>query len=243
MFTFSQKQFQNLNSIILASLLPKMKINRHTPRDVIFRPIELGGFNIKSIQQMMLLRKLDLFSQIYRSRHPTQRLLTITIQQLQIEWGQGTTVLSTKYPDDCYLTNTWITEIWKECYEANIKIIIPEIIVHPLARNNDSYLMEKFENYFTREELRLINYCRLYLRVTTTSDITNIKGNLFKQNFTQEYIPQKRKNSWPHIPYPPSKEWNLWKTALRWAFHSETGPLPPLGPWKLIKHQIKHNSI
>jgi hypothetical protein len=59
------------------------------------------------------------------------------------------------------------------------QIEVDESFIPPVQREHDEYLMDiaLTSNEFTKSELRLINYCRLYIQSVTVSDITTAQGD------------------------------------------------------------------
>ena len=59
-----------------------------------------------------------------------------------------------------------------------IKLEVTDAQLVPLSRENDRYLMDDFQqlHIFDDAELSDINICRIFLQVTTLSDITDGSG-------------------------------------------------------------------
>ena len=83
----------------------------------------------------------------------------------------------------------------------------------------------------------------MYLHTITFSNITNTYGDLFKKTCTLNLTPQRSSMTCPKIPNPPKSAWNLWRRALRWAYHSDTSPIKELGSWFPNSSQILHETL
>ena len=92
--------------------------------------------------------------------------------------GTGTSILqdvTTRLP---HLETKWIPAVRGFLKSIRARIELEEDYVPPTQRKRDSYIMDyvtkspKFKDW----EVRLINYCRLYLQCTTVSDITSADG-------------------------------------------------------------------
>ena len=105
-----------------------------------------------------------------------------------------------------------------------------------LLRTNDSFLMNRFHDAGYKEaELAQINRCRMFLRVTTVSDIATCDGCSILQSALQgQRNPfQPDWYLWPQQGPPTKANWKLWIAALTRTLVS---PQPralgvPLGRW------------
>jgi hypothetical protein len=118
-----------------------------------------------------------------------------------------------------------------------------------LQRMYDIHLMDMIQNsqQFTASEVRHLNYCRLFLKAITLSDITHTTGtrldgskldgapSIYSSSRIGKSINQERLSD---------KEWKLWRRAsLLWS--DENGTLhEPLGPWILHpkEQHMRHQS-
>ena len=118
----------------------------------------------------------------------------------------------------------------------SLQINTPEI--PPLQRMYDVHLMDMIlnSNNFKAAEIRRLNYCRLFLKASTLSDLTHITGlrldysklegnpSLYSSITHGNHIYQER---------PSENDWKLWRKAnLIWS--DTNGKLfEALGPWIL----------
>ena len=72
-----------------------------------------------------------------------------------------------------YLESRWISSLRNFLRQINATILLDNPKTVPPEREGDIYIMEAAirSKAFTPKALRIINYCRLYLHVTTLSDI------------------------------------------------------------------------
>jgi hypothetical protein len=88
----------------------------------------------------------------------------------------------------------------------------------PLIRDNDKYIMEEFYRSGQRgQALFRLNCCRMYLQVTTVSDITTGDGYYITQYAWMGQFDhhQTSRYEWPRQPRPT--DWSLWRSALNKA--------------------------
>ena len=98
--------------------------------------------------------------------------------------------------------------------------------------------MEKFAAFgYARYQLRQLNQCRVFLRVTSISDLCNGNGDAIMRHFTitQPYNPLASYSSlkWPEHGQPSESAWTLWRHALCKCLSCNTQYIlrQPLGHW------------
>ena len=90
-----------------------------------------------------------------------------------------------------------------------------------LRRVNDAFLMEIFLHHgFAKFQLWQLNQCRIFLRVSTVSDITSGNGHYVLPHFLSvenPHNPMAESNSlkWPEQGNPSSAAWILWRKAIK----------------------------
>ena len=102
------------------------------------------------------------------------------------------------------------------------------------SRQGDVFLMEAFAAQgFSKNQLIILNRCRLYLQVMTTADIMNGFGNRFTLTFKCQKDHQRHNNfKWPFQPAPSTRMKKFWRKALRKTFGLAAGIMDhKLGPW------------
>eukprot|EP00978_Attheya_sp_CCMP212_P043275 scaffold279589_cov64-Attheya_sp.AAC.1 len=80
-----------------------------------------------------------------------------------------------------------------------------------------------------------LNYCRLYLRVTTLSDITTSDGTQIKEDILTGFRDLSQSidsKDWPHQEKPDKATWTKWEKMIREVFcNFSTYLKKPLGKW------------
>ena len=132
---------------------------------------------------------------------------------------------------DCWIKFTWE-------FASKYDILIDEAAMRNLIlrRRYDTYLMESIVNLhcYSNSELQYINKCRIFLQVTTLSDITTTCGRVFSHSAYHctfdSTIPHHY--DWPIQPRPYGYTRMLWKQATKRAFPRQGFVLTqPLGSW------------
>jgi hypothetical protein len=77
--TFTEAECHTIQSPTLMALLPKIQLNRHTARSIVFGSIRYGGLGIKSQYSIQSLGQLTLFVGHGRAQDKTSHLLSISL--------------------------------------------------------------------------------------------------------------------------------------------------------------------
>jgi len=108
-----------------------------------------------------------------------------------------------------------------------------------LSRVGDMPLMDYFISKGLPDRImRILNRCRLYLRVLTLSDITSADGTYILPSAKRgEEAPYRKSDLiWPMQGKPAQSDWNIWAQEL--SSLEEKGSLwKPLGAWLSRTHQ------
>ena len=112
-----------------------------------------------------------------------------------------------------------------------------------LLRKHDVSIMRAImdKTSYSMDELKLINYCRIYLQVLTLTDITEGNGSRITTNAAEGIRDYSRISTWkwPNIPYPPARAWAQWRGAIKTTFLVQDSRYlqQPLGKWINEPHQ------
>ena len=248
---FTPNQCQQLNSAINRVLLPKMKINRHMPLAVIYSPLRLGGLNWPSFQVKQDCDSILTLIKHLRHDEIMANDIKVALSAWQLASGLCTPFLETVTPTLPYLGDGWLPHMRNRLAAMEGTIWIEDQWCPQLQRSGDQAIMSAFMSIpgITKSILQSANYVRLYLRVITLSDLTNIQGT---------HIPSAHLNGewrcssnlhWPDIPKPPRKLFALFRsllckaTAQRTRSLHMTTPLyldKALGGWVSAQRHVKH---
>ena len=86
--------------------------------------------------------------------------------------------------------------------------------------------------------MQILNTCRLYLQVTTLSDIVSGDGYYILEHIFQRRNPLQSYSSikWPNQGLPNDRAWNKWNAAIRQCFPTNRHRclLEPLDKWREV---------
>jgi len=234
--SFTEKQCRHIQAPVLAAVLPRLHLNRHTPRVVLFAGPRYGGLGLSADLGIGHLQYL--VGHIKMGDEVGQLLLSsITHTQLQV--GSVTPFFKLAYPRYVkWIDSTWIMDVWKFTNQAKVVIDVEKHWLPCLPCKHDAALIDLALTFnLNADQLKSINLCRLYLQVITVSDITNATGDRLLASAMAGFRDNQRTSTllWPDIPQPPSSHWNTWRVFLQF-FSRGSNLKQALGPWENRPH-------
>ena len=220
--------------------LPKMGCNRNLPRVYRYAPIEVQGLGLPHIYTMQGVAHIKTVLGKMSKDHRTTTLLIAQLEYLALEMGNMNNIFSLDYATwKPFTSNTWMTSTWEFCSKYHIYLDGPRVISHP-QRENDGLIMEKileYRQHFTELQLRLINQCRVFLRLMYLSDMVSGDGKVIEECFVQGKHPVDRETlwKWPYQHNPSCEAWVQWRRALSltWGVDATNRLCSPrLGKWR-----------
>jgi hypothetical protein len=237
--SLTEKQCRHIQAPVLEAILPKLRLNRHTPRAVLFAGPRYGGLNLAENYSDLGYGHLQYMVGHIKMEDEVGHMLLSLISHAQVQVGSTTPFFQLPYPSyHHWIDHTWVTDVWKFMHRAQIGVEIEKHWLPKLARQHDVALMDIGLTFnFDSHQLRCINACRMYLQVITLSDVVNAKGDkiLFSVIKGQRVASRQSKLLWPSIPRPPQSFWNHW-TILLQRLSEGFRLLQPLGPWVAPTH-------
>jgi hypothetical protein len=239
----SHLSFEQLNKLqqpIVPVVLSMMGFCSNTSRMLTFLCSFYGGLDFRNFR---LEQGIGQITFIFRHLHTPGQvhdLLNITISWAQYCAGVGYPIFL--YPDRLlpHLDGHWLVNIreFLATIDGSLKLIHTHI--PPLSRTGDLFLMEKAcdSGRFSPAHLRKLNYCRLYLNVTTLSDVCNTAGTRFAVGILEgirsiQQSSSKGPSAKQELPSNPT--WAIWRRLLhligdKHLLHQTLGPWHMTGP-------------
>ena len=135
------------------------------------------GLEIPCLYTNQVIQHIDCLLQHGGTNTIMGQSLNGTIEQAKVEIGVCGNVLT--QPFDLYgylLTDSWIKGVWQEVFHTSIHVIEQTESLKP-KQDNDILLIEQFTSIgYSKGKMTLLNQCRVYLQVTTLSDLTSGDG-------------------------------------------------------------------
>ena len=168
---------------------------------------------------------IETIQEYLHSKCMTGSLLWSTLEWAQIHIGIDQNLFSLDYEKYKHLLpKSFIKTAWEfaSLYNIQLSTNIPSLSQH---REGDQFLMQAFGDIqdpipFTSSELETLNSCRLYLNVTTLSDIVDGSGTRICKRATDGIrdtdLPSN--HQWPNQASPGPTQWTLWRKAITRCF-------------------------
>jgi len=245
---------ERIHKLSTTTILNKMGYHRKLPRSFVFAPCHMGGIGLCNLiykqsaqQTIILLRHMRAHTQLGTS-------METLVRTYQMWAGLRNHVLSDTQPCS-WVPSQWLSFLRQLMHTNSIPQISYQSWTIPPLRINDQFLMEDFNAQdFPRHKLEWLNACRMFLQVTTLSEITN--------HTSQELLPQilmlKPHESpkglmnishstlqWPLVQCPSLLCWRLWTSTICTLYTGNAKGIrltQPLGAWNETydKHRFWH---
>jgi hypothetical protein len=173
----------------------------------------------------------------YLYKHWSSTLQLNSVQRIAVSWtqfhtGVGWSILyDVKTPLPHFVKSHWLRSLRNFYCSIQGRLWLNVTYVPALQRNYDTFIMDHVlqSQLFTAQQIRRINYCRLFLQVVTVSNMTNASGNrLFNGMLSGDTKDILSETMWhyTHQGRPNSNTWKLWHQAC--AIFSTNGVLHDL---------------
>lgn len=236
--TFSDAQIQAIHRKVIPKMLSSSKLSQKYPRAIVFGPTSLGGLGFPHIAHMQTATKLTHIIKNVRGDTSLGRTFRIMMENAQIQAGIEEQILATT-KQIRYIESTWIISLQEKMQAIQAELSIEDYWTPSLKRVNDVMIMDRVQTMnLPNIDVRRINYCRLYLRVTSLSEICSSDGKTIMRKYktcnqtTSTTMRRQSNLEWPHQNNPNEQSWKLWRMAIRKIVPTYGDRLnTPLGNW------------
>ena len=170
--TLTQAECEYITSPILQHCLPRMGIVRSFPRTLVYSHAQFQGLQIPNLYWLQGYYHIERLLKFYGSRQLSGSLLRHSLESLRLELGCNGSLMELPYDTFGGLaTPSWVVHTWSFLitHHLRLELSVPELALH---RKNDALLIPLFvAQGYRGSELRQLNLCRMYLKVTSLSDI------------------------------------------------------------------------
>ena len=229
----SYSDLHRIHSPCLTTFLPPLGFPPTFPRAVVHGPIDTLGLGIPHLSSVMGMRKVSFLLVQLRLDRPLRRLLIIYLRWARLFFGVPN-LLSHPVPQIPYLDcEHWLETLMEFLRSSSLGLHLHDLPPWTPQRDSDVFLMVKAMSlYSSAAALARINRCRLFLRATFLSDITNSQGTSIPDSVWNLQRPLLHPWHWPVQPRPGPKHVATWRSFLRDLCRDSSHTLKrPLGPW------------
>ena len=230
---FTEAQCNDIQKPFTHALLPKLGLNRNTPRVVIYGPKEYGGLELMDLRIEQMASQWETTVGHLRRLDRAGKGIHITANDLQVESGSAIPFFDLD-PEVCTYTTkgTRWSYLWTMVHKLNLKISMYQFWTPSPNYENDKNLMDvaMTDTVLIGSKWNMlshVNRCRLYLKAIYVSDLT-----LDGETVHKPYIDGTQKRSHhilaiPDLERPTEMQWKIWKSFLYRNFLSPGTKINP----------------
>jgi hypothetical protein len=136
-------QCRTIQAPALAALLPKLKLNRHSPRAVLFSGPTYGGLSLPDLYDDQGLGQLSLLIGHLKLGDETGHLILSTLSHMQLSIGSSRPFLTTSFATyGKLIEHNWITSIWSYANLTTTTIDVEQQWLPTLQREGDATIID-----------------------------------------------------------------------------------------------------
>ena len=241
--TFTYHQCKELQKQYMPNILAKLGYNRHISRDIVHSPKEVGGLGIAPIYVLQGVAQIDKILHHFRKQDKIAKLLAISLQYAQLEYGTGECILNSSEFHEDDIKDTWVKSVAVFLQYCSSSIDLPSKIIFYKQRKNDEFIMNTDKADLLKSAYQEINDCRIWLRAMTISDITTQDGIKIEKWALRGLKQCPSVYKWQDITYPSSKAWKSWRRFISRTYMLDNQLMQPMQEWLNVKPHIRHQHI
>lgn len=217
-----EEELGRIQTKIIPAILQRLGFSSKLPTAIRHGPISMGGLGLMDLRTECGIEMVKLFrNAIYRSTE-VGKLLILQVQASQLESGIQNPLLEEPNIHLPYLTPNWVLSMRQFMSNHNITITLTKTFSMPLSSSRDQFIMspERLRGY-TPDQQRDINLVRMYLQVTTLSEMTDPQiPNQITLWAIQAHRPAGflSEDFWPRQLAPSATQRRLWRRFISSQF-------------------------
>ena len=235
--SLSFRQLDEIQRKAMSIMVARCGYNRNTKKEILYGPLELGGANFRHLYIQQGVGQVTTFVKHWRLQSTAGKLLRIALEWFQVQAGVSYSILThVKHPLP-HLESKWINSLRVFLAAYDMYLQIDDVFIPKIQRKYDIHLMDLIldSKKFTPREIRSLNYCRLYLKAITISDLCLVDGITLDPSMLKgTFSPQgsRTKSLTIYQERPSETEWALWRRMCYLLLSDRTGKLfEPLDAW------------
>ena len=212
---YTEKTLTSIQNKIAQALLPRLGYSSKTPKEVVYGSPKYGGISLRNLFIEQGIAKINIFFRHMRANTKLSQIILINLEWTQLLCGTSKMILQEVHQDIIYVQN-WYIEL-----RNFLKYIGGSISTWrsyqpvKLQRENDVFLMDKIiMNISSKQILETVNRVRIWMRVTTLSEITTADGHTIERCYWTGQNRYKATLLWPQQPKPPETAFTIWRRCL-----------------------------
>jgi hypothetical protein len=175
---FDKKTLDRTESKVMGTIKARCGYNLHTASAILYAPTSYAGGGFVHWYTLQGEGQIQQFLKHWRTNTMISRMLRIDLAWSQWQSGLSRPILTATSTPLPHLECRWLRSLRTFLHYSNSHLHVHQPFTQPIERIGDFHIMDYAirSGLFDEEALRLINYCRLYLHVTTVSELFNADG-------------------------------------------------------------------
>ena len=244
-FTF--KELDGIQKNAHIAMIQGCGYNSTTAHAVIFGPDHLQGAGFFHLYDEQGHGQVSYFLKSWRTPQTYEgSLLRVAVAWAQYAVGISRSIFWDTETSLPHFESHWMASLRQYLTDVKGNLEISHTFIPQLQRQQDQLIMDLVltSNRFKPNEIRKVNYCRLYLRVLSLADICNANGTAITSDaYNGEEAAVLHNSNWCHVhqPKPGPQAWRQWRKACRLVIESATNHRlkEPLGAWIVPAKKIR----
>jgi hypothetical protein len=201
--TFSRRKWDEVMRPILRVVLPKAGVCRSFPREAVYGLCRYNGLGVQHPFVLQVSHHIHALLRFGPSDSLTGQFLRSNLECVFQNQFRDVGVLA---------SNTWVKRVWPELSDLDLHVAYqgPDL---QLSREEDQFLVQAFlDASFSDDELVWLNWCRMYLHVTSLLYISTADGTMLSKaarSGTRD-LTHRSPYSWPRTRRPTERHWDIW---------------------------------
>jgi hypothetical protein len=244
---FTAAQLHSIHSPAARVFASKCGYNRNTSLNILHGPTHLAGSGFLSLYTIQGEGQISMFLKFWRTQTPTSILLRTALAWTQYQSGTGTPLLTDVHPELPHLEPRWLPSLRNFLSSINATIELDTNYIPALQRQRDEHIMDRIisSKAFLPVDIKRINYCRMYLQISTVSDMCLADGiHLDPAIADGERSQLTSQSTWLHFHQgrPNEHVWLFWRRLVIPIWFNRHQELHnPLGPWLTTSDKLRRN--
>jgi hypothetical protein len=243
---FSKKDLDTAQATSMSRIIAKCGYNRHTARALIYAPSDYAGGGFLPWHLLQGAGQVTHFIKHWRTDTLISKTLRIATMWAQWQTGHDVSILEDTVTPFPYLECRWLKSLREFLCQIHATIRVDLQFVPKSERQHDINIMRyaRQSGLFTSEDLTVINYCRLFLHVTTVSELFDADGiTIIPEIFECRREPWFNPDTVVTLQVRPSAyqvrmKWQ--KLCRQWTTSSgQIAASMKLGKWTVSGHQLR----
>jgi hypothetical protein len=196
-----------------------MGFEKNFPRAVIFGPKKYGGIGLQKLSVDSNTNKIEAIMCHLNNATDLGDVILICLNLLQLHSGSAIPVLTNQNILD-YIEPNWFDSVCELLIMTGATLIIHELWVPKLYRENDYIIMDKIEKTsLSRNQIKIFNSWRLYFQINSASEIINFSGDKIRNEYMKISDRSEYSSSsqilWPIQEIPHRDTFKIWLKGIK----------------------------